>query len=121
MSETPYITELLREYFQDQRINKTRSRLGDVKHHQENLQDEVARLHLVVEALWEILRKHHGLSNQALLQAMHEIDQRDGRLDGKSLRSEISICPGCGKVLEKGVPTCMHCGLLHKVSPFEHR
>jgi hypothetical protein len=121
MSEKPYISEILEEYFQNQRINRTRSLVGDVKHHHENLQDEVARLQLVVEALWELLRKHNGFTSQDLIQAMNSIDAIDGRLDGKSSRTGNNQCSGCGKVLEKGVPKCMYCGLLHKVSPFEQR
>jgi hypothetical protein len=121
MSDEPYISQILREYFQDQRISNAKSRIGDVRQSQENLQNEVHRLQLVVEALWELLRKHNGLTDQDLIKVMNQIDAVDGRLDGKSSRTEVTNCSGCGKVLEKGVPKCIYCGLLHKVSPFDHR
>ena len=115
------IDDISREYFQNERIGRTRTGLGDVKHHQENLRGEVEKLHLVVEAMWKLLKMRTGLSDKELVQMMNEVDAADGQLDGKSTKDDISTCNGCGKVLQKGIPTCMYCGLSHQISPFENR
>lgn len=115
------IDDLIREYFQNQKINKTRSRLDDSRHSHEDLRGEVERLHLVVEAMWELLKTNTGLSDDQLIVKMNEVDLEDGRLDGKASREGVTEYKGCGKILQKGTATCMYCGLLHKVSPFKNR
>jgi hypothetical protein len=115
------IDDIIREYFQNQRINRTRSRLDDERYSNENLRGEVERLHLVVEAMWELLKNETSLTDDQLIVEMNEVDLEDGKLDGKASLRGVDECKGCGKILQKGSATCMYCGLAHRVSPFKNR
>ena len=49
----------------------------------EYLEDNIDRLTLITQALWELLQKKVGIKESELTTLMEEIDLRDGVLDGK--------------------------------------
>jgi ribosomal protein S27AE len=64
---------------------------------------------LICEALWEILRDKAKLTDDDLHNKMHEIDMRDGTLDGKNVRKAVD-CPDCGRKVSARHPMCIYCG-----------
>ena len=44
---------------------------------------DIERLLMITEALWMLLKKEHGYTDDVLLQRIREIDLRDGELDGR--------------------------------------
>ena len=75
----------------------------------EILQAEVERLFMITEALWTILKEHHGYSDGDLEQLVTQIDLRDGKLDGKVAASPHP-CAACGKPVSRRRPLCIYCG-----------
>ena len=82
--------------------SKTNSQVGSV-------QDQVERLTLACQAMWELLRDHSGLTENELKQKIVEIDGRDGAVDGK-LSSEVISCPHCGQKTSTRKSRCVFCG-----------
>jgi hypothetical protein len=74
------------------------------------LEEQIGRLRLVNQALWELIRDRTGLDKFVLEQKIEEIDGRDGRVDGKM--TDIGLrCPHCGRVSNSKHGKCLYCGL----------
>ena len=83
------------------------------------LKDEIERLLLIAEAIWEIIKEKHDLDDAELLRHMEEIDLRDGKLDGRVAPTEPGLCPRCQRKLAKRHPSCIYCGAsISDRSPF---
>jgi hypothetical protein len=93
--------------------NKADSVARQVKVMEANL----AKTLLVCEAMWEFIRKEHGLTETDLNKMMYDIDMRDGQLDGKNQR-KISECPDCGRKVSPRHPACIYCGRIMDSSAF---
>ena len=93
--------------------SKTRKREIDF------LANEVDRLFLINEAVWELLVEKLGLSEKNIVDKVNEIDLRDGRMDGKLAKEEPAYCPACGRTLLRGKPVCIYCGEESGISPFK--
>ena len=72
---------------------------------------------LICEALWELLREKTNLTEQDLYAKIHEVDMRDGVLDGKNSRKSVD-CPDCGKKVSSRHPLCIYCGRVIDTSVF---
>lgn len=75
----------------------------------ELLRQQVERMGLACQAMWELLSEKHGLTQQELEARIAEIDRRDGRLDGK-MAVQTLVCPGCGSAVHSKRVTCVICG-----------
>jgi hypothetical protein len=84
----------------------------------ELLRHDVDKLLMITEALWSILKKQHGYSDENLAALVKEIDLRDGRLDGKSGGPSPSPCPQCGKINSARRAVCIYCGIQLPISLF---
>ena len=76
----------------------------------EELEYEVEKLLMITESLWNILKEQLGYDDEELFRRVHEIDMRDGRLDGKVAASVNPPCPECGRTLIGKRPKCLYCG-----------
>lgn len=85
----------------------------------QSLKAEIERLLMIAEALWDILAGKFGLSEEDLLKRIHEIDRRDGKLDGRVAPEPPSLCPKCERPLERRRPYCLYCGQAIARDPFE--
>lgn len=74
------------------------------------LEEDVSHLLMVVESLWEILKKQHGFNDAELLSRVAEIDMRDGKLDGKTTKTAVPDCSHCGRKMMGRKPVCIYCG-----------
>lgn len=74
------------------------------------LEEQLGRIRLVNQALWELLRDRAGLDKFTLEAKIEEIDSRDGRVDGRM--SDIGLkCPQCGRISNSKHGKCLYCGL----------
>lgn len=87
----------------------------DVAHTDERLHRESLRLEakidglaLICQALVEILRDRGGVTEEDIEAKVHEIDMRDGRLDGK-LAGAATECPQCHRPAHTRQRICMYC------------
>jgi hypothetical protein len=75
------------------------------------LEVQVARLSLICEALWEIVRDRDNLAHDLLNLKVADIDLRDGHLDGrKRAAAAPRACPKCKKTLQVTSQRCIYCG-----------
>lgn len=78
---------------------------GDV----EDLKRKADALTIACQALWEIVRESHKITDEHLLARMEQIDRRDGQVDGR-ISTTMVKCPKCQRQsngLRKG---CLYCG-----------
>jgi hypothetical protein len=71
---------------------------------------EVERLLMITEALWGILKEHHGYKDEELARRVAEIDLRDGKLDGKVAKTAPARCQKCSRALNRKHSKCLYCG-----------
>ena len=90
--------------------SEAQSSAREAKTEAELLRHDVDRLLLITEALWTILKTEHGYSDEQLVNAVKEIDLRDGRQDGRAAKSPPLPCPQCGKINSAKYPRCIYCG-----------
>lgn len=74
------------------------------------LRQEVGRLFLLTEALWQLLKDQHGYTEEVLLRKVAEIDFRDGKLDGRVTHNQPLPCPKCHRPCGHEQTTCLFCG-----------
>ncbi len=81
------------------------------------LEANLAKTLMICETLWELLRDEHGWSEDTLHRKLHEVDMRDGVLDGKNQRKAV-VCPDCGHTVSARHPACIYCGRVIDTSVF---
>ena len=73
------------------------------------LEQQVQRLMLLNQALWELLRDRLQLTDADLERMAHEVDMRDGVEDGRMTDTAVR-CPTCGRVSSSKHWRCLYCG-----------
>lgn len=93
---------------------------AEIRTQNESIQFDIEKLFMITEALWEILKYHHGYTDDQLVQMIQDIDLRDGDLDGKVAKSaERPACTQCGRTLIRRQTKCLYCGAPAPQQPFE--
>ncbi|HOH28465.1 MAG TPA: hypothetical protein PLC40_02215 [Candidatus Hydrogenedentes bacterium] len=75
-----------------------------------DLREQVERLALLTQSLWELLRERLPLTEAELEKKVQEVDMRDGIADGKLGRHPLR-CPKCLRVSNSRHKRCLYCGL----------
>lgn len=76
----------------------------------ERVANDVERLLMITEGLWSILKEQHGYEDDELVRRILEIDNRDGRIDGKVAAHPPADCPSCNRPLSRDRRFCLYCG-----------
>ena len=104
------------DVFQEQRMNDLDQRQDDLKgqsitldHQVRNLRHQIARMALVNQALYELLKSRAGITDEDLRHKIREIDKRDGLENGKFQAGPVK-CPKCGATVTAGALKCPSCG-----------
>lgn len=110
------LLDLMWNASQERRIGDAAVRATEAKASTDRVRDDadelrrrVETLTLACQALWEIVRSHHGLTDEVILQKIEEVDLRDGKIDGAIGASSIE-CPNCGRSARSTRRTCLYCG-----------
>ena len=77
-------------------------------------QSRINRLALICEAFFELAHEKLGISEEDLARKVHEIDLRDGKLDGKR-RPELQRCAGCDRTIGSGRTSCLVAGSFENI------
>ncbi|MHC5123473.1 MAG: hypothetical protein ACYSOR_04640 [Planctomycetota bacterium] len=86
--------------------------------HADLLEANLAKSLMISEALWELLAEKTGLTENDLLEKLHEVDMRDGVLDGNNQRS-AAHGPACGRKVSGRHAACLYCGEIIDKSVFD--
>jgi hypothetical protein len=82
------------------------------------VKQDIERLLMITEALWMLLQRAHGYTDDDLKNLINQIDLRDGCLDGKVSVKETLECPACHRIVTVRQPRCMYCGQVLQHDPF---
>ena len=72
--------------------------------------EDIERLRLACQAMWELLRDKHGLSDDDIEDKIQEIDLRDGVADNK-MTTTMVVCSSCGRKGKSYRSACLYCGV----------
>lgn len=104
------------DFFQEIQLNDLRKRQSDVesatrgaRFDRESVEHRLAKLELVCQSLYEILREKGGVSDEELRRKVREIDARDGSADQRMAPGPVT-CPKCGAATTAGALNCPQCG-----------
>lgn len=107
---------MLWDLYQQRQIHNVQGTASDARSRANKAEIRVAELEakmdslaLTCQAIWELLREKHGLTDEDLEGKMQEIDLRDGVQDGK-ITSTPKSCPSCGRNSSSRRSQCMYCG-----------
>jgi predicted Zn-ribbon and HTH transcriptional regulator len=75
----------------------------------QSLRRKIDALALANQALFEILAERLGIKERDVVRRMVEIDQRDGRKDGKMGGAPLP-CRKCGRTTNTAQKYCVYCG-----------
>lgn len=77
------------------------------------LSQELERMRLLNQALWELLRERAGLTDEDFEAKIREIDLRDGVEDGRMTDTAVQ-CPRCHRISNSKHGKCLYCGTRFK-------
>jgi len=95
-------SQVLAETSQDIRHSGHRNKADD-------LEDDMARLMLVLDAMWSLLSERVGVTPEELAARIAEIDAADGVVDGRA-RALPRRCPACDAAVSPDQRRCQFCG-----------
>lgn len=72
------------------------------------LEQRVDRLALLSMALWTLVKKHEGWTDDELLQQVTALDLQDGKPDGH-VRPAVTECPQCHRPVSQRHRKCLYC------------
>lgn len=103
---------VFRDLFQDIRIDDAQEAAETARRQSSNLESEIGRLRqqvqrlqLVCEAMWELLRDGHGLQDQQLADKLQEVAESHKLSAKKSV-----VCPACQRNNAGTIAKCLYCG-----------
>ena len=73
------------------------------------LEERVDRLTMIAAAMWTLVQKQTGVTDEELVACVQEIDLSDGRLDGQ-VRRDVSACASCKRPIAPRHTRCIYCG-----------
>ena len=90
----------------------------DVEGQLTRLQNRLDRLHVITQALWELMREKLALSDEDLTKLIEDIDLRDGAKNGK-VATKPEMCPDCKRPASVRTNICLYCGKeVERKNPF---
>ena len=96
---------------------RAKSKARSVERELRVLKANLAKSMMINEALWELIRDQHGLTEKNLHDKLYEVDMRDGVLDGKNQRQSAK-CPNCHHTVSGRHAACIYCGQVMDESVF---
>lgn len=94
-----------------QRLTSSRVDLHAVRQNRraDDAEDALMRLLLITQAMFELMQERLGITSEELMARIHDIDERDGTVDGRVTASPRD-CASCGAKVPADRETCQFCG-----------
>ncbi len=102
---------------QNQLTKQTNQSVAFLRTDLTDIRDQVERLALLNQAMWELVSERLKLTDADLEKKAQEVDLRDGVQDGKMSTHPLR-CPSCGRISNSRHRKCLYCGLLFEGSAF---
>jgi hypothetical protein len=84
----------------------------------ELLAHDMDRLLLLSEAMWTLMKKEHGYTDDVLTKLIEEIDQKKTIVDGLAIKNPPQLCPSCHRPNSAKRMFCIYCGQPVPGNPF---
>ena len=84
----------------------------------QDIEQRLARLELICEAMWDMLRDELKLSEAELQARIAELDMSDGKANGR-VDKGVLHCPQCRKANARRHEYCIWCGAALRRRPFD--
>jgi len=102
----------------DKALESANQAARDAKQDVQKLRDEIDNLKLITQAIWHLMRQKTDVTDEMLATMIREIDQLDGKIDGRYVRVP-EPCPQCARPLTVSTNSCVYCGIkVDRKSPF---
>jgi|GEM_PF-459999 len=88
----------------------TAGKVSEIQRTLRMLQENLAKALMINEALWELIKEKHNLSDNDLNEKLYMVDMRDGQLDGKNQRTSAAKCHQCHRMVSHRHAACIYCG-----------
>jgi len=98
--------------------NEASAKARDAERQVDFMRRDVDRLLMITEALWRLLQRAHGYTDEDLKKLIAEIDLEDGVLNGRVARRLVSSCPACQRPVSAKDTKCIYCGQALEPEPF---
>lgn len=92
--------------------------VATLKSEVKELRQQLDRLVLLNQALWELLQERAGFTEAQFLEKIREVDLRDGTEDGKITERAVR-CPKCQRVCNSKHAKCIYCGMEFETDLFK--
>ncbi len=79
---------------------------------------DIDRLLMISEALWTLMKRDRGYTDDVLTRLIEEIDQRKVTVGGVTAKDPPLICPSCGRPNSAKRAFCIYCGKPILGNPF---
>ena len=89
--------------------NENSNALRNAKSEIAALRQELDRTTLIVQAMWELLKKKNGATEDEMLEMILAVDLMDGKIDNKPSRLPEN-CPQCQRPVSISTNSCFFCG-----------
>lgn len=89
--------------------NQASRRADDAQYKAESAEQKLARLSLITEALWGLLKTKLGCTDEELRDEITRVDLMDGKLDGRKTPT-LAECGKCQRPNAPGRERCIYCG-----------
>ena len=85
----------------------------------DSMAHDIEKLFMITEALWSIIKKQNHLKDDDLIELIHDIDKRSGKVDGRRAKEERPNCSQCNRKIMARNTVCLYCGTVAKLNPFK--
>lgn len=76
----------------------------------ELMQHDIDRLLMITEALWTLMKREHGFTDDALVNLIEQIESRKVVISGVAVKAAPLACPSCGRPNQANRSFCIYCG-----------
>jgi hypothetical protein len=84
----------------------------------EIFQHDIDRLLLITEALWTVIKRERGYTDDTLVALIQDIERQKTSATGVTTKDPPMVCPACGRPNTAARSLCIYCGKPLPMKPF---
>ncbi len=79
---------------------------------------DIDRILLITEAMWTLMKQHHGYTDDTLVKLIQDLDKSRTSVDGTTHKDPPLVCSACGRPNTNSRAFCIYCGKPLQMNPF---